>query len=169
MLLKAACTYMRNSDQIKYPVSYPALLISYLSWMKITVDLLVELCLRHSRLKLIPQVIQNMKDKISRLKKTPKNAQDFAFASQNQSRRKWSDSRTMFFLLLAKSTICIIPSVQHVKQSTQMYACQLFQCNTQIFSFHRARSLTQCLSKQTLFIITQHRCNSDFIYITLVQ
>lgn len=71
-LFKAACTYMRNSDQIKYPISYPALLISYLSWMKITVDLLVELCLKHSRLKLIPQVIQNMKDKISRLEKKKK-------------------------------------------------------------------------------------------------
>lgn len=74
---------MRNSDQIKYPILYPALLISYLSWMKITVDLLVELCLKHSRLKLIPQVIQNMKDKISRLEKKKKSAQDFAFASQN--------------------------------------------------------------------------------------
>lgn len=74
---------MKNSDHIKYSISYPALLISYLSWMKITVDLLVELCLRHSRLKLIPQAIQNMKDKISRLRKKKKCAQEFAFASQN--------------------------------------------------------------------------------------
>lgn len=74
---------MKNSDHIKNPISYSALLISYLSWMKRTVDLLVERCLRHSRLKLIPQVIKNIKGKISRLKKKKKKAQDFAFASQN--------------------------------------------------------------------------------------
>lgn len=33
----------------------------------------------------------------------------------------------------------------------------------------RTRSLTQCLSKQTLFIITGHSCHSDFIYITFLQ
>lgn len=73
-LFKVACTYMKNSDHIKYPILYSALLIGYLSWMKRTVDLLVERCLRHSRLKLIPQVIKNIKGKISRLKKKKKGS-----------------------------------------------------------------------------------------------
>lgn len=41
--------------------------------------------------------------------------------------------------------------------------------HTNIFLPQRTRSLTQCLSKQTLFIITEHSCNSDFIYIAFLQ
>jgi len=76
----------------------------------------------------------------------------------------------MFLLLLAKSAICIISSVQHVKQEHTDVCLSAFPVQrTNIFLPQRSRSLTQCLSKQTLFITTQHSCNSDFIYITFFQ
>lgn len=60
---------------------------------------------------------------------------------------------------------CSACEVEHTDVCLSAFPVQ----HTNIFLPQRTRSLTQCLSKQTLFITTEHSCNSDFIYITFFR